>query len=235
LQPGLNLDPNSNFTIGGEDNREKFSYSAIFKGRLAWITPMFWLSNAINLMIFYFINQWTPTILATNGYSTAHAALAITAFQFSGTLGGLVIMRPLDKYGFVPVPILFGLAIPIVALIGFPGLPEGIIIALVAAAGFCLLGLQFGNISSETVVYPTYVRSWGLGSCFGAGRVGSVIGPIVGGYLISYHVPTQSIFWIASIPLAIGLINAIILTPLYRREWQGQHGSFLPQAAAGED
>jgi len=234
MQPGLALDPNSNFTIGGEDNRDKFSYGAIFKGRLAWITPMFWLSNAINLMIFYFINQWTPTILATNGYSTEHAALAITAFQFAGTAGGLAIMRPLDKYGFIPVPILFACAIPIVALIGLPGLPEGVIIALVAASGFCLLGLQFGNISSETNVYPTYIRSWGLGSCFGAGRVGSVVGPIVGGYLIAAHVPTQYLFWLAAIPLAIGLINAIVLTPLYRAEWQG-HTMLQPQPAAGED
>jgi AAHS family 4-hydroxybenzoate transporter-like MFS transporter len=218
MQPGLTLDPSSSFTIGGEENREKFSYTAIFKGRLAWITPMFWLSNAINLMIFYFVNQWIPTILSTNGVPVEHAVLAITAFQFAGTLGGLVIMRPLDKFGFIPVPILFLIAIPIVASIGLPGLSEGATIALVAAAGFCLLGLQFGNIASETNMYPTYIRSWGVGSCFGAGRVGSVIGPIVGGILIGMKVPIQSLFYIAAIPLAIGLVNAIILTPLYRAE-----------------
>lgn len=234
MQPGLVLDPNSDFTIGGEDNRQKFSYGAIFKGRLAWITPMFWLSNAVNLMIFYFINQWTPTILSNAGYPVADAVLAATAFQFAGTAGGLTIMRPLDKYGFVPVPILFACAIPIVACIGLPGLPEGVIIALVAAAGFCLLGLQFGNIASETTVYPTYIRSWGVGSCFGAGRVGSVIGPIVGGYLISMQVPTQYLFWLAAIPLAIGLVNAILLTPLYRAEWHKQT-ALLAQAAAGDD
>ena len=234
LQPGLGLDPNSDYTIGGEDNRQKFSYTAIFKGRLAWITPLFWISNAVNLMIFYFINQWTPTILSTAGYPASDAALAITYFQFAGTLGGLAIMRPLDKYGFIPVPILFACAIPIVALIGMPGWPEGVIIALVAAAGFCLLGLQFGNIASETSVYPTYIRSWGLGSCFGAGRVGSVVGPILGGYLISWQVPTQYLFWLAAIPLAIGLVNAIILTPLYRAEWRGQV-ALHAQPAVGDD
>ena len=232
MQPGLGLDPNSDFIIGGEDNRQKFSYGAIFKGRLAWITPMFWLSNAANLMIFYFINQWTPTIMATAGYS--HVGRAIMLFQFAGTLGGLTIMRVLDKYGFIPVPVLFGCAIPIVACIGLPGLSETAITVLVAAAGFCLLGLQFGNISSETVVYPTYIRSWGLGSCFGAGRVGSVIGPYVGGYLIASQVPMQYMFWFAAIPLAIGLVNAIILTPLYLAEWRGQM-ALQPQHAAGDD
>lgn len=234
MQPGLALDPNADFVIGGEDNRKKFSYTAIFKGRLALITPMFWLSNAVNLMIFYFINQWTPTILSTAGYPVADAVLATTAFQFAGTAGGLAIMRPLDKYGFIPVPILFACAIPIVASIGMPGLSEGIIIALVAAAGFCLLGLQFGNIASETNVYPTYIRSWGLGSCFGAGRVGSVVGPILGGYLISWHVETRYLFWLAAIPLVIGLVNAIFLTPLYRAQWGGEV-ALQAQPAAGDD
>ncbi|HLI19666.1 MAG TPA: MFS transporter [Stellaceae bacterium] len=235
LQPGLHLDPNGTYTIGDEVNKEKFSYGAIFKGRLAWITPMFWLSNAVNLMIFYFINQWTPTILANAGYPVGDAVLAATAFQFAGTLGGLVIMRPLDKFGFIPVPVLFACAIPIVALIGLPGLPEPAIMVLVAASGFCLLGLQFGNISCETNVYPTYIRSWGVGSCFGAGRVGSVVGPIVGGWLITLHVPTQYLFWIAAVPLIVGLINAAILTPLYRNEVKGAVGSLALQPAAGED
>ena len=236
MQPGLNLDPNADYTIGGEDNREKFSYGAIFKGRLAIITPLFWLSNAINLMIFYFVNQWMPTILSNNGVPVEHAVLAVTGFQFAGTLAGLIIMRPLDKFGFIPVPILFACAIPIIACIGLSGLSVGMTIALVSAAGFCLLGLQFGNIATETNMYPTYIRSWGVGACFGAGRVGSVIGPIVGGYLIGMHISMQSLFMIAAIPLVIGLINAIVLTPLYRREWQGQAAAALmPQMAAGED
>lgn len=237
MQPGLVVNPNSHFTIGNEENRQKFSYGAIFKGRLAWITPMFWLSNAINLMIFYFVNQWIPTILSNNGVPVEHAGLAITAFQFAGTLGGLIIMRPLDKYGFLPVPILFAIAIPVVACIGLPGLSEGVTLALVAASGFCLLGLQFGNIASETNMFPTYIRSWGVGSCFGAGRVGSVIGPIVGGILIGMHVPLQQLFLIAAIPLVIGLINAIILTPFYRAEWAGHGGraTAQPSPAAGDD
>src|ERR1700733_555394 len=236
MQPGLTLDPASNFVIGGEDNRQKFSYAAIFKGRLAWITPMFWLSNAINLMIFYFVNQWMPTILAGNGVPAGRAGLAVTGVQLAGTLGGLIIMRPLDLFGFIPVPILFALAIPIIACIGLSGLSVTMTFVLVAAAGFCLLGLQFGNIASETNMYPTYIRSWGVGSCFGAGRVGSVIGPYVGGYLIAAHMPLQQMFMIAAIPLVLGLVNSIVLVPLYRTEWANQGGMRgMPAHAAGDD
>ena len=85
-------------------------------------------------------------------------------------------------------------------------------------------------------MYPTYIRSWGVGSCFGAGRVGSVIGPYVGGYLIAMNLPMQHLFLIAAIPLVLGLINALVLTPLYRAEWTAARGpSAQPAPAAGDD
>ena len=102
-------------------------------------------------------------------------------------------MRPLDKYGFIPVPILFACAIPIVACIGLPGLPEGVIIALVAAAGFCLLGLQFGNIASETNglsdLYPLLGPRLVLWR--GPRRLGDRT--LVGGWLIWIHAHTDAV------------------------------------------
>ncbi len=222
IKPDLSVGPETRFVLHGEENRTRFSIKAIFTGRLALMTPMFWITNAVNLMIFYFVNQWMPTLLSGAGVSLEHAAIATTLFQFGGTLGGIVIMRPLDKYGFVPVPILFACAIPVMASIGQPGLSEGTIMALVAAAGFCLLGLQFGNIASESSIYPTAIRSWGVGSCFAAGRVGSVFGPSVGAILVARHVPLEHMFYIASIPLAVGLIAAIVITPLYKAELREQ-------------
>jgi AAHS family 4-hydroxybenzoate transporter-like MFS transporter len=119
------------------------------------------------------------------------------------------------------VPILFACAIPIIACIGLTGLPETAVMTLVALAGFCLLGLQFGNIAMESNIYPTYIRSWGVGSCFAAGRVGSAVGPMFGGYLIAMHLPLQTLFFIAAIPLGIGLVAALIITPLYKRQYHG--------------
>lgn len=228
IKPDVAIGPDTQFVIRGEENRTRFSMKALFAGRLALITPLFWVSNAVNLMIFYFVNQWMPTLLSGAGVSVQHAAIAVTLFQFGGTLGGVVIMRPLDKFGFIPVPILFALAIPVMACIGLPGLSEPAIMTLIAAAGFCLLGLQFGNIALESNVFPTYIRSWGVGSCFAAGRVGAVIGPLVGGFLVANQVSLRDMFFIASVPLALGLIAAAILTPLYGAELRRQ-------IALGED
>jgi hypothetical protein len=88
--------------------------------------------------------------------------------------------------------------------------------ALVFMAGFCLIALQFGIIATESQVYPTCIRSWGVGSCFAFGRVGSVLGPLAGGAMLAGNMPVQNLFTIASALLLIGLAVAVALTPLYR-------------------
>jgi AAHS family 4-hydroxybenzoate transporter-like MFS transporter len=218
----LQIGPDTHFIITGEQNRPRFRIGALLEGPLAVLTPLYWASNLVCLMVFYFINQWMPTVLSSSGVTIEQAAIATTLFQFGGTLAGLLSMRFLDKVGFLPVPILFACAIPIVIGIGIPGLPPAALIALVASAGFCLLGLQFGNIATEANIYPTYIRGWGIGSNFAVARIGGALGPLLGGMAFGAHMPAQQIFAIAAAPLAVGLIVALLIVPRYRAQLQRQ-------------
>ncbi len=220
LAPSVIVPADAKFVLSDEANRAKFSFKDLLEGRLAWITPLFWIANVISLMVFFFVNQWTPVLLASTGIPVERAAMATSLFMFGGFAGVLAIMRPVDKLGLIPVPILFAISIPAVGLIGVAGLPEQSIMALVCLAGFCLIALQFGIIATESQVYPTYIRSWGVGLCFAFGRVGSVIGPLVGGAMLAKGVPVQSIFYVASALLVIGLLATTRLTPLYRQRVQ---------------
>ncbi len=217
LAPSVIVPADAKFVLSDEANRAKFSFKDLLEGRLAWITPLFWIANVISLMVFFFVNQWTPVLIASTGIPVERAAMATSLFMFGGFAGVLAIMRPVDKLGLIPVPILFAISIPAVGLIGVAGLPEQSIMALVCLAGFCLIALQFGIIATESQVYPTYIRSWGVGLCFAFGRVGSVIGPLVGGAMLAKGVPVQSIFYVASALLVIGLLATTRLTPLYRQ------------------
>jgi AAHS family 4-hydroxybenzoate transporter-like MFS transporter len=222
IDGSLQIGADTRFIISGEQNRPRFSIGALLEGPLAVLTPLYWTSNLVTLMVFYFINQWMPTVLTSSGVSVEQAAIATTLFQFGGTLAGLLSMRFLDKVGFLPVPILFACAIPIVIGIGVPGLSSAVLIALVASAGFCLLGLQFGNIATEANIYPTYIRSWGVGSNFAVARIGGGLGPLLGGMAFGAHLPAQQIFAIAAAPLVVGLIVALLIVPRYRAQLQRQ-------------
>src|SRR3984957_11992029 len=233
LDPTVHIGPATRFIISGEENKARFSLGALLEGPLAVLTPLYWVSNLVCLMVFYFINQWMPTVLSSSGVSVEQAAIATALFQFGGTLAGLLSMRFLDKVGFLPVPILFACAIPIVIGIGIPGLSPAVLIALVASAGFCLLGLQFGNIATEANIYPTYIRSWGVGSNFAVARIGGGLGPLLGGMAFGAHLPAQQIFAIAAAPLVIGLIVALLIVPRYRAQLRRQQSAISDPVIAG--
>jgi MFS transporter, AAHS family, 4-hydroxybenzoate transporter len=170
LSPDLKIAPDARLVLGDEANAPKFSFKALFAGRLATVTPLLWISNFLALFQLFFVNQWTPILLANQGVPVQRTVLATAAFQIMGFLGALAIMRPVDKLGFLPVPILFAIAAPAIALIGIHGLSDTAVIALAGAAGFCVIGIQFGNIATQSQVYPTYIApgAWAPASGSGA-------------------------------------------------------------------
>jgi AAHS family 4-hydroxybenzoate transporter-like MFS transporter len=221
LAPELTFAPNTPFTLNETSTR--FSYAAAFSGRLAAIVPLLMLTTFLAQFALFFVNQWTTVLLTSNGTTVQHAAIATGAFQVFGFLGALAITRPVDRYGFLPVPILFAIAAAVIACMGIPGLGETPLMVLAGAAGFCVIGLQFGNIATTGQVFPTTVRSGGVGLIYGIGRIGSFVGPALAGILVGMHVPLGSLFYYAGGLMLAGVVAGVLLTPLYRHQLEEMH------------
>jgi AAHS family 4-hydroxybenzoate transporter-like MFS transporter len=87
---------------------------------------------------------------------------------------------------------------------------------IVFLAGFCTLGIQMGINAVSAILYPTALRSTGSGWAFGIGRVGSIVGPIVGGLLIA-TMTVQQLYLIAAIPFLLGAIVCLILARMFAK------------------
>jgi AAHS family 4-hydroxybenzoate transporter-like MFS transporter len=189
----------------------------------------------MNLMGFYFMVAWMPTILRnTHVLTPDDAQFATVLVSIGGTVGGLVLARPMDKKGFLPVTLLFALAVPAIAGIGyFSQMSHAMVMVSAFVAGFCVLGLQFGINAASGRIYPTSVRSSGSGWAFGIGRFGSILGPILGGYFVAQHLPLPRLFLLWSIPSIIGFLAALTLTVLYQSRFKGLGlgESEVPEAA----
>jgi MFS transporter, AAHS family, 4-hydroxybenzoate transporter len=61
-------------------------------------------------------------------------------------------------------------------------------------AGFFLVGSQIGLNSIAGTMYPTDIRATGAGWALGIGRIGSIVGPVLGGVFLSMRVPTHTLF-----------------------------------------
>jgi AAHS family 4-hydroxybenzoate transporter-like MFS transporter len=78
-------------------------------------------------------------------------------------------------------------------------------------AGFGVVGAQIGMNALAASLYPTAIRSTGVGWALGVGRIGSIIGPVAGGILLGFGWNAQSVVLIAVVPALLAGIAVIAL------------------------
>ncbi len=212
LDPNYVLPANAKFVIEDERQFPGFNPIYLFKQGLWLITPLLWLLFALNLMGYFFLLSWTPTLMAALKLPPSVGAMAGAMIQVGGTIGSLVLARWFQRQQFLAIAIVFVIAVPAVASIGYAGLTSTT--ALVAAtffAGFCVLGIQTGINVVGALVYPTSLRANGSGWELGIGRIGSIVGPILGAFFVGMSV--EKLYVWSALPFALG---AVVCFAIYR-------------------
>ena len=208
------------------------SSAGLFAGGLAVITPLLWLALAANQMANFFSLTWLPTLLQSAGATTSQAGVNASLFSIGGILGGLCLTVIVDRLGVVPMVVLFLVGVPAMAAIGHP-LPPYAAASVIAAAGFCVTGVNFTMGATLGVIYPTPVRALGTGWCQAMGRLGSLAAPLIGGALIGWDLPFQDLLLVPAASLATGAVASIALALLCMRRFGGLRIGERARSAAG--
>jgi MFS transporter, AAHS family, 4-hydroxybenzoate transporter len=216
LQPSLLIGPDDRL-VSSQDSEAKPRLADLFVGKFLAITPLLWLLFAINLMVVYFVSIWiqtniTPAIVKAGGAPTL-AQNASLMFTLGGSISALVFCRLIDRMGLRPIILLILCGVPATAAIGYMATSPGLI-WVTFASGFCLLGSQFGLNAIAGILYPSHVRSLGVGSALGIGRLGAFVGAAIGGVLIGMHLSLQQLYMLGAAPLVISLIACFIVIRL---------------------
>ena len=193
----------------------------IFRGSLKFITPLLWICFATTLMANFFLNSWIPLILEGNGLTPKEAALASAGYHVGGTIGGVLVSLLLNRYGYSAIVALFALAPIAIFSMGLEGNSHAMITIFTWVSGFAVLGVQFGNNACAGLIYPTEARSNGVGFALGIGRLGAILGPVIGGTLIAQKMPLSELFAWAATPMALGAIAALGVTSLCYSRFKG--------------
>jgi AAHS family 4-hydroxybenzoate transporter-like MFS transporter len=217
IDPGYRVPANATFVIEDEQRQYSgFNPAHLFKQGLWLITPLLWLLFALNLMGYFFLLSWTPTLMAQLKLPPSVGAMAGAMIQVGGTVGSLVLARWFERQRFLAIAIVFVIAVPAVALIGYAGLTSTA--ALAAAtffAGFCVLGIQTGINVAGALVYPTSLRANGSGWELGVGRIGSIVGPILGGLFVG--LPVEKLYTWSALPFAAGAVVCFLIYRLNKQ------------------
>src|SRR5262252_2732652 len=120
IRPDYRVPPNARFVIEDEKQFPSSSPTYLFHEGLAVITPLTWLMFAFNLMGYFFLISWTPTLMSAAHASPTIAALAGAALQVGGTVGALTLCWWLQRHRFLAIAVLFVIAVPIVGAMIYP-------------------------------------------------------------------------------------------------------------------
>ena len=181
---------------------------ALFQNGLALVTPLLWALFILNSLALHFLQNWLPILFSMGTLAPERAAQAATMFPLGGTVGALALSRFVDRYGIRVLLLLAVAGCPITASLGMP-MATSWLFAAVFASGVCVIGGQFALYAVSGIVYPTALRSTGVGSAIGIGKLGSVAGSMLGGVLLAMHLPMSTPFMnLATVFVLVALLAA---------------------------
>jgi AAHS family 4-hydroxybenzoate transporter-like MFS transporter len=184
----------------------------LFRDDRARTTILLWAVNFLNLIDLYFLANWLPTIATSAGMTMSRAVLLGTTLLVGGVLGTLFMAPVIDRAGYRrTLAPLFVVAAVAITTIGRAGVPPVLLFAIVSVAGMCIVGAQPALNSLAASYYPTALRSTGVGWSLGIGRIGSIIGPVLGGELIRRHWSNSAIFAAVAAPAAVSALLVYLI------------------------
>jgi len=229
LRPDLAIDGSTRFIAPARGPAAAAgSPKTLFAGGLATITPLLWIALAANQMSNFFSLTWLPTLLQSAGASTSQAGLSASLFAIGGLAGGLCLTFIIDRLGVIPLVALFFVGAPLIAAIGFSGLSATEHGMIIAGAGFCVTGINFGMGAVLGAIYPTPVRAMGTGWAQAAGRVGALAAPLAGGALLTMQLPLAELLLAPAMVLGVGAVTCATLAVLCVRRFGGTRLSEFP-------
>jgi AAHS family 4-hydroxybenzoate transporter-like MFS transporter len=198
----------------------------LFQQGRAMRTILLWAIYFMNLLNLYFLSSWLPTVatpmVKAAGAPPSVALLLGTTLQLAGVVGAVLLGWFAQRFGFTVVLTLsFLLACANIAAIGRPGISLSILFLVVFFAGLGIVGSQSVVNALAATLYPTDLRSTGIGSGLGVGRIGSIVGPQVAGILIGLHWQAHQLFLTAAVPALIAACLVLVL-----------HATVKPQASS---
>jgi AAHS family 4-hydroxybenzoate transporter-like MFS transporter len=184
----------------------------LFEGPYKLITPVLWFTLGLLSLSLYLTTGWTPMLLNQSGLSVSDAALVASVYHGAGTIGGIIGAFVIARSGWSTLSAYLGLAAVTLILLVITGGTTAPLIAGLAGAGFFITGAQTCMNGASGLAYPVSVRARGVGVAIGVSRLGSVLGPMIGGlalaYVLAQNFPPRVVFLSAVIPLTISAIGA---------------------------
>jgi AAHS family 4-hydroxybenzoate transporter-like MFS transporter len=185
----------------------KGSIAELFRHRRAVPTLLIWTAFFCNLLVMYLLVNWLPSLLSLIGTSLSVATLSTAMLNLGGIAGALVLSRLLSRGdGLLVLSCAFVAGALALVLIAKAGGNVAAMLTGAALAGTIIVGGQIAMNAVTASFYPAHIRSTGVGLALGVGRIGSIVGPLVGGLLLGAGWTGTSLVMFAVVPTLLAAV-----------------------------
>jgi len=191
-------------------------FADIFSPALVATTVIVAVTYFFHVTTFYFVLKWVPKIVVDMGFAASSAAGVLVWANVGGAVGGAVLGILTLRFGVKGLTI-GAMVLSTVGVILFGRSPAALDKLSMACAfsGFFTNGAIVGMYAIFARAFPTHVRASGTGVAIGIGRGGSVLAPIIAGYLFQAGIPVPTVAMIMALGslCAAGILSLIKLKP----------------------
>jgi len=176
------------------------------------------------VLVNLFLN-WIPLLLRQAGLPLQNALMGTIIFNFAGIFGSIACTQLIDRKVARPIVIMIAAyfigAVAVFGM-GFTGPAFSPIMIMIFLSGFFVIGVQLSLNAFITASYPTAIRGTGVGWSQLVGRSGSLVGPLVGGALVSQGISAAAMFQVSAIAPLLACILLLIFAKLSSRRDGGK-------------
>jgi AAHS family benzoate transporter-like MFS transporter len=167
-------------------------------------TVLFPAASFCGLLLVYGLNTWLPKIMQKAGYPLTSSLAFLVMLNVGAVIGAVSGSAVADRFGAKVVTAAGFVVAAAAVLLMSRGLSTGVLYVVVAAAGLGSVGTQIllnGYVASH---YEPEHRASALGWTLGVGRLGAILGPTVGGWLLSSSLGVDWNFYTFAIAATAG-------------------------------
>ncbi len=217
-----------NLSVSTEPRHEGMPVTQLFTEGRSSGTILLWVPFFMNLLIIYFIVNWLPGLLRQSGMPVSAGVAAVSLFSLGGMVGTLTEGRLMTGFGVYTILLWeFGVSALLIGVLAYAASAYLLAMIVTFVLGITVQGAQAGINAASASFYPTSMRATGVGWALGVGRIGSIIGPVFGGVLLSMGWSPQQILLSGMIPALCATV-AVLMSKLLQANASAYHSQPSP-------
>ena len=208
IEPGVST--KNTFTCDeSKKNPGRAPVSEVLKGRRKYLSFSLWAVYFLSFFVLYGIGTWLPSLVMSQGYSHQDGLMMVMFLNMGAFVVAILLGNIKKQFDITRlICICFFLCFTGVFMMAFSS-------NLMIMSLFTIMAGIGNNIGQNythgipATLFPPEVRSTAMGMCLGIGRIGSILGPYIGGLMISLGVPTRINYIVIAVPALLAVLVVI--------------------------